>query len=311
MFGQLPRSLASPLLFVALAALPAPGCARHEEGLLPVGGEQASLAGQERFVRRLYLDLSGAPPAADALAAAVRGLNDEGNTPKVRMALADQILGTPGFAGLFVTELEAHLFQGETPMIAYNRLCAVYRLYDATCKACAPAPGVDYCEGCSCQVISRLRVERESLSAARGDLAGGAATSEIERRFARADVYRTLFGSGPALVSSLFQNFLGRTPDPDEVRNGAALVQGSFLGPKSPAGLLFHRYGTSYADLVDIVFASEAYREAIATRLFQRYLGRRPSSKELGHFAALLDDKKPDARPVIRALVASHEYLAQ
>ena len=36
-----------------------------------------------------------------------------------------------------------------------------------------------------------------------------------------------------------------------------------------------------YDDIVSLVFESEVYRDAMVTRVFQRYLGRRPSAVEL------------------------------
>jgi hypothetical protein len=88
------------------------------------------------------------------------------------------------------------------------------------------------------------------------------------------------------------------------------MIVGS-LFPGSPAGLLFHRYGSSYADLVDIVFDSEVYREAMVRRVFDRYLSRSPTSVELAHFVSTLDATDPDARDLVRAVLSSREYFAQ
>jgi hypothetical protein len=75
--------------------------------------------------------------------------------------------------------------------------------------------------------------------------------------------------------------------------------------------VLFHRHGSSTADLVDILFESENYREAVVDRAFARYLGRAATPAEMAHFAAQLDDTDPDARGVIEAVVSSREYFAQ
>jgi hypothetical protein len=76
-----------------------------------------------------------------------------------------------------------------------------------------------------------------------------------------------------------------------------------------PAGLLFHRHGGTYADLVDIVFDDEIYREAIVAGVFDRYLARPPTSAERAHFVSVLDANDPDAREVIEAVLSSKEYF--
>jgi hypothetical protein len=88
------------------------------------------------------------------------------------------------------------------------------------------------------------------------------------------------------------------------------MVFGSFV-PGSPAGLLFHRHGANYADLVDIIFASEVYREAAVDAVFLRYLGRGATPEELAFFAGDLDQVSPDVRPVMRAVLSSREYFTQ
>ncbi len=83
------------------------------------------------------------------------------------------------------------------------------------------------------------------------------------------------------------------------------------LIPDSPAGLLFHRHGSSYQDLLDIIFQSEVYREAAVSAVFARYLGRSALLQEMAHFSAQLDADAPDVRPIIRAVVSSQEYFEQ
>jgi len=74
---------------------------------------------------------------------------------------------------------------------------------------------------------------------------------------------------------------------------------------------MFHRHGAMYADLIDINFGDEVYREAMVRRVFERYLSREPSSEELAHFVSTLDAKAPDARVVVRAVLSSREYFDQ
>jgi hypothetical protein len=88
------------------------------------------------------------------------------------------------------------------------------------------------------------------------------------------------------------------------------MIFGSLL-PGSPAGVMFHKDGATYPDLVDIVFSDEVYREAVVRRVFERYLARDPSSAELAHFVALQDATDPDARDIVRAVLSSREYFDQ
>jgi hypothetical protein len=121
---------------------------------------------------------------------------------------------------------------------------------------------------------------------------------------------RRSFGDPAELVGAIFQSFVGRDAGPDERRNGASMIRGGILSPSAPAGVLFHRHGSSFTDLADIVFASEAYRESVVDRAFVRYLGRNATPAELAHFVAKVDEDAPDARPVIEAVVSSREYFA-
>jgi hypothetical protein len=72
---------------------------------------------------------------------------------------------------------------------------------------------------------------------------------------------------------------------------------------------MFHRHGGNYADLIDIIFDDEVYREAVVAGVFDRYLARQPSSAELAHFVGALAAADPDARPVIEAVLSSKEYF--
>jgi len=74
---------------------------------------------------------------------------------------------------------------------------------------------------------------------------------------------------------------------------------------------MFHRHGKDYAELIDIIFDSEVYRESMVRRVFTRYLAREPSSIELAHFTATLDANAPDMRDLVRAVVSSREYFEQ
>jgi hypothetical protein len=294
---------------LALVISPAlTGCENTVDGVIPVGGEESSAVEIERFVRRLHLDLTGSPPEQSALAAGVARLTGE-NSATTRAELVDELLATPEFAALFVGELENHVFGGETMEARYDLLCGILRVGEPACAACAPA-SPDVCAGCDCQPLMDLVSERAGILEANADFeAGRATTGVVERQYAGSDAFAGL--EAPETVASeLFEVFLGRRAEADELANAQAMIIGAFL-PAAPAGLLFHRHGSNLADLIDIVFDSEVYREAVVARVFARYLGRLASPAELSHFARSLDADDPDAKSVIRAVLSSREYFEQ
>lgn len=292
----------------AAAALWLAACDSTETGLAPVGGDQPSQAEIERFARRLHLDLTGAVPGDAFVADAVARLG-AGNTAEARRALADELIAAPEFAQLFIEELENRAFGGETAEARYDLLCGIIRGDDPACTTC-PFPGDgDFCGSCDCAILQQLYSEREALYEAGDDLTAGATTTSVERRYASTLPFRALT-TPEGTADALFEAFLGHLPQEEEQMNAAAMVTGA-LFPGSPAGLLFHRHGSDYDDLVEIVFESEVYREAVVAAVFERYLGRRPTPPELGVFAAELGEDEPDARPVILAVVSSREYFEQ
>jgi hypothetical protein len=151
-----------------------------------------------------------------------------------------------------------------------------------------------------------LKTERDALTTGASALRGGMSTSAIERRYAMATGYFALSGDPANRARALFVDFLGRPGEGEEIENARAMILGG-LG-SGPAGLLFHRHGRNYAELLDIVFASEIYREAVVSGVFDRYLARQPTSAELAHFVAAMP-ATPDARPVIEAVLSSKEYF--
>jgi hypothetical protein len=298
------------LVRVLLAAIPiVAACDDTVGGLAPVGGDQPSQAELERFTRRLHLDLTGDTPSDAFVADATARLTEAGNTAAARRELAAELVAGDGFAALYVAELENRTFGGETADARYDLLCGIVRGDDPACQACGAPTSGDPCGDCDCAFLTEMRAERAALFTAADDLAAGDPTSAIERRFAETTPLRAL-SSPEGAADALFDAFLGHTPQDEEQRNAAAMISGALL-PGSPAGLLFHRHGADFADLLDIVFESEVYREAIVAATFERYLGRRPTAPELGHFAASLDADAPDARPVVLAVVSSREYFEQ
>jgi hypothetical protein len=195
----------------------------------------------------------------------------------------------------------------------FDFLCAVIRSSSSypDCLACPPPIDGDTCGNCSCYLLAELDGERAELMRAAEDLhTGKKTTGEIERAYGASLVFRS-FEDPAGVARSLFTSFLGRPPEADELANASMIVIGSLLGETAPAGLLFHRHGSTYEDLVDIVFSSEAYRDAAVFAGFRRYLGRPPTPAEQLHFSAALDPQKPDVRDTIRAVVSSREYFDQ
>ncbi len=281
-------------------------CGDTVGGNQPIGKTVETDAELQRYLRRAYLDLSGRGPSDTELTEATTRLRDAANTAAARGALVDELIARDAFATVWLTELENAIFGGNSLDQQYTLTCALTRGTTPACMACT---AIDAC-ACACAPLEALAGERSALRLAARDLRGGMASSRIERRYAAATAYFALASSPEARVTALFDDFLARAAEADEVENGRAMIFGAIL-PGSPAGLLFHRHGASYADLVDIVFDSEVYREALVRRVFERYLARAPSDVELAHFAPTLEATDPDARGLVRAVVSSREYFAQ
>jgi len=286
----------------------AASCGDTIGGQKPIGKTVDSDAQLQRFLRRAYLDLSGHAPGDGELGDATTRLRDAGNTAAARGALVDDLIARDGFATVWVGELENAVFGGNSLDQQYAMVCGIIRGTNPACMACSLA---DAC-ACPCAQLQTLGAERGQLRTAAADLGAGTNTATLERRYAMATGYIAMAGAPETRVTALFDDFLARTAETDEVENGRAMILGSLVSG-APAGLLFHRLGASYADLIDIVFHSEVYREAMVRRAFERYLARSPGAAELAHFVATLDDKAtdPDMRGLVRAVVSSREYFAQ
>lgn len=293
--------------FFGLILLGLVGCSEVKDGFAPVLGDSVTEAEKERFARRLYLDMTGLP-ATEAQTKAVVEKLDQGTTAADRDAIAKGLVAAPDLARLYVTETENAAFSGQTMEAAYALVCGIIRGTDVACQSCADP---DPC-ACSCASLSTLAAERQSVRDIEDDLisGSGAVTSDVDRALTGTSAFKFNGTSPDGIATQLFQAFLGRPAEKDEQKNARFMIIGSIL-PDSPAGLLFHRHGANYDDLVDIVFTSEVYREAMVIRVFQRYLGRRPTADELRHFTASLDEDHPDLRPVIQAVVTSEEYFHQ
>jgi hypothetical protein len=293
--------------FFGLLALALAGCSEVRDGFTPVLGDNVTEAEKERFARRLYLDLTGLP-ATDAQTKAVVDKLAEGNTPEVRDAVAKGLVESPDLAKLYVSETENAAFSGQSFEAGYAFVCGIVRGTDVACLSCADP---DPCT-CSCPALTALSAERQSVRDLTDDFVAGSGvvTSDVDRAFADTVAFQFNGTSPDGIATQLFQAFLGRPAEKDEQKNARFMIIGSII-PESPAGLLFHRHGAKYDDLLDIVFTSEVYREAMVGRVFGRYLGRRPTPDELRHFSATLDEDHPDLRPIIRAVVTSDEYFHQ
>jgi len=294
----------TPQVCLGLAlALGVAACDDTVGGNVPVGGDEASDAALERFVRRAYLDLSGLPPSDADLAADTATLRTGGNTPGARRALVQKLMGNAAWADVWIEELQNRVLGGETLAYRYQFLCSIIRQQTPACQSCMAA---DPCD-CACPQLTYYKTERDALATGPSDLRGGMSTSAIERRYAMATGYFALSGDPENRARALFVDFLGRPAEGEEIENARAMIFGG-LGT-SPAGLLFHRHGANYMDLIDIVFDDEIYREAVVAGAFDRYLARQPSSAERAHFVSVLDATDPDAQLVIEAVLSSKEYF--
>ena len=272
----------------------------------PIGTTVDTEAEIQRFLRRAHLDLTGAVPTDAELAAGTTRLRDAGNPAAARADLADELIAGEAFPKLWIEELENTIFGGNTLEQQYAFVCGIVR---GTVPACQSCTQQDSC-ACTCANLPAFNTERAGLRTTAADLRGGMKTSSIERRYAKAMAYFVLVGAPEARTRALFDDFLARTAEPDEVENGRGMIIGAIF-PTSPAGLMFHRHGSNYDDLLDIIFDSEVYREAIVRRVFERYLARSPRPHELAHFVPTLDATDPDARGLVRAVASSREYFEQ
>ncbi len=293
--------LRSITLVLCLAA-----CDQTVAGGPPVGGSVDTDAEIQRYLRRAYLDLTGETPTEADLTASTTRLRDANNSPTARGELVAELVSKEEFANVWTEEIENGIFGGNSLTAQYDLVCGLTRGVEPACMSCQQA---DPC-ACACPQIAPLKLERDKLATTAADLHGGMKTSTLEKRYATQTGYFALSGSPEARITALFDDFLARPPEPDEIENGRALIIGSII-PGSPAGVMFHQYGSSYAEMLDIVFGSEVYREAVVRRVFDRYLARSPSPAELAHFSATLDATEPDARSLVRAVVSSREYFEQ
>lgn len=293
--------LRSITLVLCLAA-----CDQTVAGGPPVGGSVDTDAEIQRYLRRAYLDLTGETPTEADLTASTTRLRDANNSPTARGELVAELVSKQEFANVWTEEIENGIFGGNSLTAQYDLVCGLTRGVEPACMSCQQA---DPC-ACACPQIAPLKLERDKLATTAADLHGGMKTSTLEKRYATQTGYFALSGSPEARITALFDDFLARPPEPDEIENGRALIIGSII-PGSPAGVMFHQYGSSYAEMLDIVFGSEVYREAVVRRVFDRYLARSPSPAELAHFSATLDATEPDARSLVRAVVSSREYFEQ
>jgi hypothetical protein len=291
-----------------LALVVVAGCNQVRDGFAPVLGDDVTAAEKERFARRIHLDLSGLPATAEQAKGIVDRLDEEGNTAETREAIAAELIGKPEMGSLYLAETESAALSGQSIETAFGLVCGLVRGADVACLSCGDP---DPCT-CGCPAIQALSAERQAIRDMGADFVAGGdvTTSEVERAIARSQAFVFNGTSPEGITQQMFQAFLARPAEADEVKNARFMTIGSLI-PDSPAGLLFHRHGTNYDDLLDIVFESEVYRDAMVVRVFQRYLGRRPSAAELRHFSESLDAERPDMRPVIRAVVSSAEYFGQ
>jgi hypothetical protein len=281
-------------------------CDETVSGQKPVGGNVDTEAEIQRYLRRAYLDLTGHVPSDADLAASTVRLQDAGNSVAAREGLVDELIAKQDFANVWIEELENGIFGGNTLDQQYALVCGIIR---GTVPACNSCTETDSCY-CNCGPLPMYRTEKESLAKTKADFMAGTKSSELERRYASAFGYFVLAGGPEGRVSTLFDDFLSRPAEPDEIENGRSMIFGA-LFPGSPAGLMFHRHGSSYDDLIDIVFESEVYRESMVRRVFGRYLAHEPSSAELAFFTPTLDATAPDVRPLVRAVLSSREYFEQ
>ncbi|MBL9025740.1 MAG: hypothetical protein JNL21_26330 [Myxococcales bacterium] len=290
-----------------LGALAVGGCGTEHGPFRPAGETGPSALEEERFVARLYLDLTGERPSDEVMRGALARLAADGNVVSTRAAMANELLATRAFADLWVEETELDAFGGARREDVYDLFCSVFLTIEPSCEACV-VDTQDFC-ACDCETVRDLAAEREVLRRAAEELAAGDPSVDVDRRIASSLAFQVNGGSGDGIATAMFGTFLGRPAEAEEMRQVRAFVLGD--GIPNMQAILFHQTGETYADLVDIVFASEPYRDALVDRVFFRYLGRFATPAELAHFSAKLDPTAPDVRALIVSVTSSREYFEQ
>ena len=74
--------------------------------------------------------------------------------------------------------------------------------------------------------VAESAAERDELLASADAMASGDPTSTIEKAYAGALGYRAFFGSPDAVATGLFDDFLYRTPEAEELMNAVNMTIG-------------------------------------------------------------------------------------
>src|SRR6185436_7245836 len=91
----------------------------------PVGTTVDTEAELQRFLRRAYLDLTGAVPTDAELSAGTARLRDAGNTAAARGELADELIAGDKFSTVWIEELENNILGGNTLDKQYAFVCGL------------------------------------------------------------------------------------------------------------------------------------------------------------------------------------------
>jgi hypothetical protein len=309
-FAVLARRL---LLLVCLSACAETAEPERVRDVRPLGTLPASAAALARFVRRAELDLRGQAPSDAAVEEVVGRLQKANDLAGERQLFVAELLDGEAHAQRSVAELEARVFAGQGRAQRFSLSCTEAIVGNPVCEGCL---GADPC-ACACAPVTSTVAANQTLDAAAAQLRAGAATSAIERLYAESPAfYAGSFADPNQRARRLFEVFLQRAPGVEELENAAAMMLGPLVDDPATivqraSGVLFGREGKRQADLLDIVFGSEVYRESLVRGVFARYLGREPSARELMYFTRVLDPDAPDTRSVVEAVVASKEYFAQ
>ncbi|MBK8441901.1 MAG: hypothetical protein IPL35_00150 [Sphingobacteriales bacterium] len=124
---------------------------------------------------------------------------------------------------------------------------------------------------------------------------------ELHRRLVSTRIFFFSKGFGKDWINSVFEYFLKRLATEKEADAGGSI----FFGYQS---VLFLQSGTSFDELLQIFFNSDAYFIAQVRSLYQKYLFREPANEEL---LPLLQSYQSnlDREALLKTILLSNEYL--
>ena len=153
--------------------------------------------------------------------------------------------------------------------------------------------------------------ERAKLRLTADRLLAGTSTLVARAALRAATGYFVLAGSPEGRVRALFDDFLSRAAEADEIENGRAMVSSDGFLTTRRSRCCSTATARRYADLIDIVFDERDLSRGDGpprVRALPRAHADVDRARALHAHPGCTD---PDMRPLVRAVVSSREYFEQ